>query len=1714
MRRNSGLIGPLKEADKSSASGNFDTFDNYNSRLNDKWPIKDWMTCTTTASSFNRNDIITWTYNGSLDAGRMFYVKYRTVSGTFAPYTQMNTSYLTAGSIFSRSFSGGTKQFQMQFYPTNTSAGAFSFYLTLHLDSPDNPEIYTSSTITIADQSLSVSVPASTNQSSSMTMTFTTVGATNGSTIYWYLDSNWNPSSGTVTVNNNSATATATPIPTYYATTGTISTSATAYLSSTSTSGSAKTFTPVINKEYITPELRIQVNGGTSYPYNASNLAVNEGDTIRVYLTAIGGGTVGAIYNNQVGIGLQASNPALNTSDVTQGTLNAALTSANSYSVTYNLTNDFALEGTEYIQWLATSAYNSATIATSRQLQVADTSVPPQVNTWYPLFEGSSYMYYDPAVGPTPVLATTESASFNIIGTMAVSNTNTYAWTINHITTVAADFSATSGTVTASGNRLAIPISPVADATTEYDQTFTVTVTYNGAAVTNGTTPPIRLRDTSKGANAVYIDVTTAANAKYTTSGDWNTNISSNDGGYMYYHPTMYSSTPVAMSAFRYDYYHDMYYVNGSSLAWGQNQVYSNNTYGHMFNFSRDGMYGISWNGNTLYRYVYGSAYPTSYVSPNNTYSVTSTYGTSFFAKPHFSGDGTRMYLTYYSAGNAGKSDGWYTDHYTLTTAYDPSNKTLVGTWIRPSASAILYPEGSATKTSFTPGYIYERGHFEFNATGTKIIAMHPTDRWSFKMYTLTTAWDLTTATESGDQSMLKAFSTNTSPGSQNWFNYTNTDPNYVINAGIKNFTVSPDGLQLWVQLIDSSGYQSGSRYTYKFDITAEYVVPKLYIGKGDISNISSTAQASYWNIYAPSNNAGSFPVARTSLTANETTLVFNSGTYSLTTANQNNQIIGATNSNTTSGARFTSDGTRAINYNGSGGLNSSNSISIYSCPTPWSLTGATATSTVSWTPNNENWNGPQGSISFPMIKQIYISDTGNQVLMTVYNANNSGSGSGAIYMITFRMNQAWTLPNQISQASQWTPATFRNSAPQNNSMDWFELSPNKKRIVFWESTTYDTLRQVTWAYEWGVQYGNNYYNQGITKSVGSRGYSPLYVPLWNYDGTKFFIVESANAQNYNKFVRNHVVTLQELPYPETLSDSVFMVPTSSSAVGQTITLAYKTSSNAGTKLAESVTAYKDYFKDSSGQNYFFSVGYIVSPFVTTSLTSVGTTTSSNAYTVAFSDSIQSPYTYTSETDVTPYCTLITISRLQYNAANADMSPMEIVDGTTYKIFLENGKMIVTCKSTTAAAKLTAFMRSLIMIGNAASRCEFYSGSPNPNPGKYVTTNITDIVRNDVKVEITGTTVYTVSSTYSTDGISIWAQYGEAYSYVAPPVPMNYMTATGIGYNPNVGTNSITFTSTEVVSKFNTVIMSVYGNNTASGTSPSYPWDPYPPTTSEMVYQVFNGTPYLVSLSGGTYNQFGTTSGTDKLISNAYPQSIDGFWRTTYNTAYFTLFMNNLALTKSLSRQSSTTIRIYLDYFGLNSSANHFTLPDTWKNNCAEFMFIDNSDNYIYVLSGITDAILTTNSPSQCYIDIIGTITQLEYNGNGYNTLFTKFAYKWPVATGGAAYPVTSFSTNGSNGSSDVYSASYINLYFSNSADTVALWNSLQSPGSANMVFKEMANPPYGTVWNLMVTTPPSPMYYTSSGGPYGGGAMRLNFGAQPSPQAAWSGPGQTIQKV
>lgn len=163
----------------------------------------------------------------------------------------------------------------------------------------------------------------------------------------------------------------------------------------------------------------------------------------------------------------------------------------------FNITTvaDVTTEGDQtFTVSVRTGSISGTVVATSSTITISDTSKAPT---------------YTFTTVPSSI---NEGATGTFeITTTDVANGTTLYWTINHTTTVAADFSAVSGSFTVNSSTGSFSVTTVADTTTEGDQTFTVSIrtgSITGTVVTTSAT--VTVVDTSK--TPTYTFTTTPAN--------------------------------------------------------------------------------------------------------------------------------------------------------------------------------------------------------------------------------------------------------------------------------------------------------------------------------------------------------------------------------------------------------------------------------------------------------------------------------------------------------------------------------------------------------------------------------------------------------------------------------------------------------------------------------------------------------------------------------------------------------------------------------------------------------------------------------------------------------------------------------------------------------------------------------------------------------------------------------------------------------------------------------------------------------------------------------------------------------------------------------------------------------------------------------------------------------------------------------------------------
>lgn len=212
-----------------------------------------------------------------------------------------------------------------------------------------------------------------------------------------------------------------------------------------------------------------------------STLSGSEGSTITV--TVVGTNTTNGTYYYTVE---QATgSTAVTTADFTSASLSGSFTiTSNSGSFTITPTKDLLTEGTERFSLVVRStSITGQIIGASEEITITDVSLTPTVTpAANNVNEGASLTFTAANLGPN----------------------GTYYWSINHVTTAAADFSAENGSFSITGGGAqdngtgTFSVTPILDFLTEGAETFTVSVRTGSVGGTIlATSSTVTVNDTS-----------------------------------------------------------------------------------------------------------------------------------------------------------------------------------------------------------------------------------------------------------------------------------------------------------------------------------------------------------------------------------------------------------------------------------------------------------------------------------------------------------------------------------------------------------------------------------------------------------------------------------------------------------------------------------------------------------------------------------------------------------------------------------------------------------------------------------------------------------------------------------------------------------------------------------------------------------------------------------------------------------------------------------------------------------------------------------------------------------------------------------------------------------------------------------------------------------------------------------------------------------------
>jgi hypothetical protein len=313
-------------------------------------------------------------------------------------------------------------------------------------------------------------VPSSINEGSSGTFNLNTTNISNGTTLYWTINhvtttgADFSATSGSFTINSNTGSFNITTI------------------ADSATEG-GETFTVSIRTDstsgtVVAISSSVTINDtsvGVSYTFGSIPSSINEGSsgTFNVNTTSVSNGTTlywSIIHVTSIGADFSATSGSF--------TINSNTGSFNITPIADSLT-----EGSEtFTVSVLTGSPTGTIVATSNSVTVNDTSIGV-----------ASFIF-----GSIPSsINEGASGTFNL-DTTNISNGTTLYWSINHVTSIGADFSATSGSFTINSNTGSFSITPIEDSLTEGPETFTVSVlTGSPTGTIVATSNSVTINDTS-----------------------------------------------------------------------------------------------------------------------------------------------------------------------------------------------------------------------------------------------------------------------------------------------------------------------------------------------------------------------------------------------------------------------------------------------------------------------------------------------------------------------------------------------------------------------------------------------------------------------------------------------------------------------------------------------------------------------------------------------------------------------------------------------------------------------------------------------------------------------------------------------------------------------------------------------------------------------------------------------------------------------------------------------------------------------------------------------------------------------------------------------------------------------------------------------------------------------------------------------------------------
>lgn len=472
MRRNSGIIGPLRNPTRTSASGFFDTFDIYNARLLNSWPLLEKYISVSPSTPISLNEgaifTVTVTTENVVDNTTLYYT-INQVSGS------ITSSDFTDG-FLSGSFTitNNTGSFNKTLLLDEISETSDVFNIQIRTGSISGPIVLTSANVTINNPTFSVSPTApSYDEGTNITWNIITANVSDGTTLYYSLSGTniespleFGSLTGSFVINSNTGIVSVT-IANDLLTEGTETVQFN--LRTGSVSGTiVATATANINDTSLTPTATI----------TPSVTSVDEGSsvTFTVNTTNFPSGTLSWSI-----IGTNVTSGDL----ITTGSV---VISGSTGTIVSNITNDFLTEGVETFYLRVTSVRpNGATVilGDSPTITINDTSITPTAT-----------------VVPDVTSANEGSTVTFTITTSGLPGTATVSWSIIAVsgTINTTDVASTSGTLNTTANVATLARTITNDFLTEGVESFLLRVSYtrpDASVVVLGESPTITINDTS-----------------------------------------------------------------------------------------------------------------------------------------------------------------------------------------------------------------------------------------------------------------------------------------------------------------------------------------------------------------------------------------------------------------------------------------------------------------------------------------------------------------------------------------------------------------------------------------------------------------------------------------------------------------------------------------------------------------------------------------------------------------------------------------------------------------------------------------------------------------------------------------------------------------------------------------------------------------------------------------------------------------------------------------------------------------------------------------------------------------------------------------------------------------------------------------------------------------------------------------------------------------